>query len=138
MNQPAGKTSDMDKVRQVELLISNLLRFGVVVSLVIVTFGMIVTYIRHQDYFSSSSDLSQLTNQTAQFPHTIKSVWEGLLQFRGRAIVITGLLLLIATPVVRVAVSIFAFVYEKDRVFVLITTAVLMLLILSFCLGKGG
>ena len=138
MNQSTGKTSDLDKVRQVELLISNLLRFGVIVSLMIVVFGMIVTYTRHQDYFSSSSDLGQLTNQNAEFPHTIKSVCQGLLQFRGRAIVMTGLLLLIATPVARVAVSIFAFVYEKDRVFVVITTVVLMFLILSFCLGKGG
>ena len=47
-----------------------------------------------------------------------------------------GLLLLIATPVTRVAVSIFAFVYEKDRVFVIITIIVLSLLLLSFFLGR--
>jgi len=49
-----------------------------------------------------------------------------------------GLLLLIATPVMRAAVSIFAFVYQHDRTFVIITSVVLAILLLSFALGHGG
>jgi uncharacterized membrane protein len=49
-----------------------------------------------------------------------------------------GLLLLIATPVLRVAVSILAFVYQRDRAFVAITSIVLALLLTSFVLGRGG
>jgi uncharacterized membrane protein len=51
-----------------------------------------------------------------------------------------GLLLLLATPVLRVAVSILAFIYEKDGIFVMITSIVLALLLLSFVLGRvtGG
>jgi len=52
------------------------------------------------------------------------------------ALVTVGLLLLIATPVARVAVSVLAFIYQKDRVYTLITLAVLCLLLLSFVLGK--
>ena len=48
-----------------------------------------------------------------------------------------GLMLLIATPVARVAVSILGFVYEHDRRYVIITSIVLALLILSFVLGKA-
>ena len=48
-----------------------------------------------------------------------------------------GLLLLIATPVVRVAVSILGFVYERDWRYILITSIVLGLLILSFALGRA-
>jgi len=69
---------------------------------------------------------------------TTGTVWEGVLHLRGSSIVTAGLLLLIATPVLRVAVSIFAFVYQKDWTFVIITTVVLALLLLSFWLGKGG
>jgi len=43
---------------------------------------------------------------------------------------------LIATPVMRVAVSILVFVYENDRIFILITCVVLALLLLSFLLGE--
>jgi uncharacterized membrane protein len=129
--------SNEDKVKTVELLISNLLRVGVIVSLLIVTAGTIVSFARHHDYLKSSGELSDLTKPGAVFPHTIRSVVGDLLKLRGRAIVMTGLLLLIATPVARVAVSIFAFVYQKDRVFVLVTSVVLALLILSFFLGKA-
>jgi uncharacterized membrane protein len=49
-----------------------------------------------------------------------------------------GLLLLIATPVMRVAFSVLVFVYQHDRVFVVITSIVLTLLLVSFVLGRGG
>jgi uncharacterized membrane protein len=45
---------------------------------------------------------------------------------------------LIATPVLRVAISVLAFVYQRDRTFVVITTVVLALLLTSFVLGRGG
>jgi len=47
-----------------------------------------------------------------------------------------GLLVLIATPVTRVAVSIVAFIRMRDRRYVVITTVVLALLLLSFFLGS--
>jgi uncharacterized membrane protein len=46
-----------------------------------------------------------------------------------------GLLLLIATPVLRVAVSVIGFALDRDRLFVLITLAVLAVLIGSFAIG---
>lgn len=127
------------KVRQVELLISTLLRVGVVVSLTVVVAGTLVTFARHPDYLYSRQDLSQLTNPArASFPRSIPELLHGLREFQGRAIVVAGLLLLIATPVMRVAVSIFAFIYERDGVFVIITSIVLAMLLASFLLGKAG
>ncbi len=73
----------------------------------------------------------------AAFPHTIHDVLAGIKDFRGQSIVMIGLLLLIATPVLRVGVSIFAFVYEGDHAYVVITTIVFLLLLLSFVLGKA-
>ena len=49
-----------------------------------------------------------------------------------------GLLLLIATPVARVAFSIVAFALEGDRLYVAITAVVLALLVLSFAVGAAG
>jgi uncharacterized membrane protein len=65
-------------------------------------------------------------------------VIQGLEHSQGRAIVMAGLLLLIATPVLRVAISVLAFVYQRDRTFVVITSVVLALLLTSFALGRGG
>jgi uncharacterized membrane protein YfcA/uncharacterized membrane protein len=65
------------------------------------------------------------------FPQTFSQVGAGLLVLRPQAIITLGLLLLIATPVVRVAVSILVFLYERDRRFVAITLLVLLILLFS-------
>ena len=52
--------------------------------------------------------------------------------------IVLGLVLLIATPVVRVIVSTVAFYRERDRVYVAITLLVLALLLVSFVLGRSG
>jgi uncharacterized membrane protein len=137
-NPAPTNAPDDRKVRQVELLISTILRLGVIVSLSVIIFGTIVTFIHHPQYFHSSKELDPLIQPSRYtFPRTFAELFTGLRHFEGRSIVVAGLLLLIATPVMRVAVSIFAFVYERDRVFVSITTVVLMLLLLSFILGRA-
>ena len=80
--------------------------------------------------------MKRLTQPGAALPHTLRDVVAGVRGLRGQALVTVGLLLLIATPVVRVGVSILAFFYQRDRIFTLITTVVLCLLLLSFVLGK--
>ena len=127
----------VDRVRRVELLISVLLRTGVITSLSVVILGMIISFARHNDYFRSPDSFTQLTRSDATFPHTIPAVLSGVRQLRGQALVMLGLLLLIATPVMRVAVSIVAFMYERDLTYVIITSMVLLLLLLSFVLGRG-
>jgi len=136
---PAREMAPHDeKVRKVELLISGLLRVGVVTSLLVVVLGTVLSFAHHPEYLSSKSELGRLTRPGAAFPHSLFEVWDGVKHARGQAVVVAGLLLLIATPVMRVAVSVLAFVYEKDRVFVVITTIVLAFLLLSFVLGKAG
>ena len=127
-----------DRVRRVELAISAVLRIGVLTSLLVVLAGTVVTFVHHPHYLSSRRDLVRLTTPGAEFPHSVPSVIQGLEHSQGRAIVMAGLLLLIATPVLRVAISVLAFVYQRDRTFVVITSVVLALLLTSFALGRGG
>ena len=129
---------DLEKVRRVELVISNLLRGGVAISLFVVTAGTALSFVHHPEYVSSRAELARLTRPGAAFPQTLGQVAAGVRDGRGQAIATVGLLLLVATPVVRVAVSVLAFVYERDWTFVAITAAVLALLLLSFLLGKAG
>lgn len=126
------------RTRKIELVISILLRAGVVVSLLVVIAGMVVSFVHHPGYLSSGKDLSYLTTTGGAVPKTLSDVWTGALAGRGQAIVAMGLLLLVATPVLRVAVSIVAFLAEKDRLFAVITAVVLLLLLLSFLLGRAG
>jgi uncharacterized membrane protein len=134
---PASDEGDA-RVRRVERLISTLLRVGVVASLFVVTLGTATSFVHHPDYRSVPSELQRLTSPGAAFPRTLGDIFRGLKQGRGQAVVAAGLLLLVATPVLRVAVSILGFVYERDKPFVAITATVLILLLLSFFLGKAG
>ena len=123
--------------RAVELLISNLLRIGVWASLAIIVVGTSISFVHHPQYMHDPKELAHLTTPGAAVPHTIHDVTRGLRERRGQAVVMVGLLVLIATPVFRVGVSIVAFALESDRAYVVITTIVLVLLILSFVLGKA-
>jgi uncharacterized membrane protein len=54
------------------------------------------------------------------------------------AIIALGLLILLATPFARVAISILTFALERDWTFTAITALVLLILVVSFLLGRGG
>jgi len=118
-----------------ELLISKLLRYGVVASVSVILIGMAVTFARHPEYSSSVADTARLTS-TNDAPHRLADVWLGMRALRGRAVVMAGLLLLIGVPVARVFLSLFIFGYRRDRVFMAITSVVSALLMASFLLGR--
>ncbi|HEX5471243.1 MAG TPA: DUF1634 domain-containing protein [Lacipirellulaceae bacterium] len=124
-----------DHVRRVELLISNLLRIGVGLSIALIALGTAVSFVHHPAYYKSSAELKPLVQPVAPFPHSLRGVAAGLRQFEGQAIVALGLLVLIATPVMRVLVSVIAFIQEHDRLYTFITLTVFCLLMLALLLG---
>jgi uncharacterized membrane protein len=138
MTQPqlaAASEPDDPRVRRAELIISGVLRGGVTASVLLIVAGTLLTFVHHRGYVSSPGELERLTRPGSAVPQTLHAVLSGVLQLRGQSIVAAGLLLLILTPVVRVATSILAFIAQHDRRYVLITSAVLLLLLLSFMLG---
>ena len=132
---PADRDAHM---RRLEMLISRLLRVGVIASVALIVTGTVVTFFQHPDYLDSSAVLDSAVGPGATFPHELAALRDSIRQMRGEAIVTVGLLVLVATPVLRVAVSVIAFVQQRDRTYALITFAVLCLLFLSLVLGKGG
>ncbi|MFP2927941.1 DUF1634 domain-containing protein [Pyxidicoccus sp. 3LG] len=119
-----------------ELLISDLLRYGVLASLSLVTLGTLVTFLRHPDYLVSSEALQRLT-APHPVPHGLREVLAGAMAARGQSFVMAGLLVMMGVPVMRVALSLLIFRQQKDRLYVAITTTVLGLLVLSFVLGAA-
>jgi uncharacterized membrane protein len=61
----------------------------------------------------------------------VRGIIRDTLALRGRGIIQLGLLLLIATPVARVAFSIFGFAEERDRMYVVFTVIVFSILLYS-------
>ena len=133
---PSAPQEDRRVVR-VEIVISWVLRIGVVTSLAVVVAGLVLIFARRPDLFSSTTALHEFTQRGVAFPHTLAAVSRGASRMQGEAIVAIGLLLLILTPVVRVAVSILAFLYQRDRIFTFITLTVLIILLMSFVIGRA-
>lgn len=124
-----------------EILISDLLRWGVRASLVLAVAGTLLCFLRDGRYGAgggTAADLQRLLHGDVEFPRTFSWLAGGLAHAQGEAVIVLGLLLLIATPVLRVFVSIFAFAVEKDRAYTVITFVVFVLLLVSFALGKAG
>ncbi|HMJ04505.1 MAG TPA: DUF1634 domain-containing protein [Conexibacter sp.] len=118
--------------------ISVLLRAGVIASMTVVIAGLILTFVNHPHYISSKTALGDLTDARAEYPHRVLDVAAQIREGHGQALVMLGLLTLIATPVARVAFSVIAFALEGDRLYVVITSVVLVLLLVSFTLGAAG
>jgi uncharacterized membrane protein len=66
---------------------------------------------------------------------TVSGIIRGTASFRGRNIIQLGMLLLIVTPITRVAFSVVAFALKRDRLYVVITLIVLGVLLFSLAGG---
>ncbi len=113
------------RIEGTDIFISKILRIGVIVSAVVIVFGLILLFVTGNSGYPGSS-----------FPTSLVEIFTGLAVFKPYAVILTGLLILIITPVFRVGVSIFTFMKEKDYMYVIITTIVFIILIVSFLLGK--
>jgi uncharacterized membrane protein len=117
----------------VELLLGRLLQVGVALSAAVVLAGGAVYLVRHG---GARPHYGRFVGEPAEL-RSVAGILHAAAAGRGRAVIQLGLLLLIATPVARVAFSLFAFLRERDRAYVLITSFVLALLLVSLA-GLGG
>jgi uncharacterized membrane protein len=113
-----------------ELLIGSILRWGVVIAAIVGALGVAGELIVHA---SAIPDFRRFSGDAAT---GLPSILAGVLQGHTRAIMQLGVALLIATPIVRVALSLVAFARERDRTYVVITAVVLLLLLYGLLGGK--
>ena len=116
---------------RVERIIGTLLRVGVMLAAGVVTAGAALYLWRHGGEHPDYRTFHGVPAELRTLGPILRGVWTG----RGRALVQLGLILLIATPVARVAFSVFAFAQQHDRIYVLITLIVLAILLYSLAGG---
>jgi uncharacterized membrane protein len=129
--------SSGDRQRRLELIVSHLLRAGVVTSMVLLAVGVVVFFARNSGGVLADGSLGSLVGTQARFPTSLAEVVADVAAFRGEGILAAGLLVLIATPVLRVAVSIIGFALERDWIYVGLTVLVLLVLLASFLVGRA-
>jgi uncharacterized membrane protein len=118
--------------RRIEIILGNLLRTGVLISAAVVLLGASIYLSRHAH---ERADYHVFRGEPSEY-RTIRGVIQGVINVRGQGIIQLGLLLLIATPIARVALSVVGFAIERDRLYVAFTLLVLAILLYSF-LGSG-
>ena len=113
--------------KRLESIIGNLLRTGVLLAAATVLAGGVFYLVRHHAdtvsyrHFSSGNAGIQSLRGVVQSAAQLNS--EGIIQF--------GLLLLIATPVARVALAVVGFSLEKDWLYAVVSLIVLTILAFS-------
>lgn len=113
--------------QQLEPLLSNLLKYGVLISSAIVLMGGILYLIRHG---VEPVDYQVFQGEPAAFCSPV-GVVKAVLSGSRRGLIQLGLLVLVATPILRVIVSLLTFLRTRDFIYAAIATLVLTGLIYS-------
>lgn len=113
--------------QKLENILGNLLRAGVLLSALVVSIGGVIYLLRHG---RSPMDFRVFRGEPADL-RDVRGIIRDTVALRGRGIIQLGLLLLIATPVARVAFSIFGFAEERDPMYVVFTLSVFSILLYS-------
>jgi uncharacterized membrane protein len=130
-----GGTKDAPRLSDhaLEQVIGRLLQIGVLVAALVVVVGGIALLSRYggmpADFRSFRSEPSVLS--------TLGGIVRGAYHLDSHAIVQLGLVLLIATPIMRVGLTLIAFWWQRDRLYMSITAFVLMLLVYSLFWGRA-
>jgi uncharacterized membrane protein len=125
MTTQSGQSSTEDTA--VERLVSAVLRGGVLAAATVTAAGGALYLGRH----GSDAVDYRVFNGEPESLRTLEGIVRGAVSLRAEWLIAAGLLLLIATPIARVAVLLAVFLHERDRLYVAVSAVVLAILLLS-------
>jgi uncharacterized membrane protein len=127
-----SKTVNLKDPNSMNNILGIVLRSGVVLSGAIIAIGTILFIANHSlDDTSAYLAYNPGLIPHGNFPISLASIATGLGSLDPFSVIELGFLVLLATPVARVALSLFLFAAEKDRMYVYLTAAVLVILLFS-------
>jgi len=121
--QPSSAEPPRHVMDAVERMVNRVLLVGVAVSVALMAAGLVLGVVAGEGIPTGVVPLADLAS--------------GLTSLEAGAYLSLGIIVMIATPFVRVAGSIVAFARERDRRYVLVTAVVLLVMFLSVLLGKA-
>lgn len=130
MQKSAGSFDEKD----MQSVIGWILRGGVFIAMLVVLVGGVLYIYRHGHTIADYHTFKGVPG----FVQNASGIINGIITFRGRAIIQAGIILLIATPVIRVIFSAIGFMLEKDHLYTGITLIVLLIILISMFSGHAG
>lgn len=116
---------------RVKVVIAVVLRYGVIAAFAIVAIGSALMFLEGGTGFGPLGTAEALFGSRDRSLIGLGPLVQSLGAGKPYAIIDLGLIVLLATPVARVAISVLLFAEEKRYAFVAITAAVLAILVLS-------
>jgi uncharacterized membrane protein len=123
----------LESDHDVEQIIGRLLQVGVLISTAVVLVGGILLLAREGTHAINVAHYQAQPQRLNDIGGIIRDGRSG----GTRATIQLGVLLLIATPIARVALTLLAFLYKRDWLYVAMTSLVLGLLLFGFIWGKA-
>ncbi len=114
-----------------ERSVSVLLKAGVTVAGLVTLGGGLLFMLRHW----GDPVHYAMFHSEPRIDRIVPEIVKGAIAGRARSVIQLGVLLLIATPVARVAFSLAGFVMERDKAFILVSAIVLAILLYSLVNG---
>ena len=112
---------------KMELAISRMLRAGVSVAAVVVFIGGLLYLLQAHGVVPDYVHFHGIASPADRIPPLLVAH-----HLDSRNIIRLGILLLIATPIMRVAYCVYSFAAQKDKIYVVISSIVLSVLLYSF------
>jgi uncharacterized membrane protein len=112
---------------KMEVAISQMLRAGVSLAAVVVFLGGLLYVLQAHGVAPDYHNFHGIRDPADQIPSPLIA---GHLDSRN--IIRVGILLLIATPIMRVAYCVYSFAMQRDKIYVLISSLVLAVLLYGF------
>lgn len=132
-----GQKSE-EATREIGMFLGAVLRIGVWAASIVAIIGGVLYLIQSGNLttdYSPPKEAGEVFEGTAEYLRNFKGIFSGVSQLNGAAIIQFGVIILIATPIIRVAISVFTFAYERDLMYVIITLVVLFIIIANMIFG---
>jgi uncharacterized membrane protein len=113
---------------RMEIAIGHMLRVGVTTAAIIVLAGAIL-YLAHA---AGPAPNYRVFHGEVSSPLNLAPVFDGIRNWKSDSIIQLGILVLIATPIVRVLFCVVGFAAQKDSLYVAVSGTVLAVLLYSF------
>ena len=116
-----------------QILISRTLRWGVTIASVLAGIGGVFYFIQHGATPLDASKYTACSYADAQNPATttLSGILQGAFAGNSESLIQLGVVALLLTPIMRVVLSLFDFVKQRDWLYVGITAFVLAVIIIN-------
>jgi uncharacterized membrane protein len=114
--------------RNIEIFIGQVLRIGVIISCAVAVIGGVLYLLHHG--MQTMPDYGTFHGEDAAYT-SLPGIIKGLGTGSPTEIIQLGVAILIATPIIRIALSLVSFILEKDKLYVVITLIVLCVIMTS-------